>query len=281
MTAVAPRFSVETMLAAASAATGLDDFGDEEFREALTRLVDSTNQEGNLSALGAAAFEGDVHRLLVNRLRFAADLKRHPEILEEDVSAPIVVLGMPRSGTTKLQRLMAADPDVQRLEYWRLFNPAPFPEAVAGQPDPRIEATRQALAMMAQMMPSWSESHPTSHDAVDEEVFLQLFTFKCVFTFVSRPVPAYAAWYHTQSQRGTYRYMKQMMQYLQWQDGGRAGKNGDRPWCMKSPAHLGKPDLHVLSDGWTAITNDGKVSAQFEHTLVVTDTGAEILTLAN
>ena len=237
--ATKPLFSVDDMLAAASAATGLDDFGDEEFREALMRLVDSTNEESSLSPIGAAAFRGDMQRLLVNRLRFAADLKKHPEILDEDVSDPIVVLGLPRTGTTKLQRLLATDPDVQRLEYWRLFNPAPFPNMAPGQPDPRVAAAKEALTMMAQLMPGWSESHPTAVDAVDEEVFLQLFTFKCVFTHMSRPVPSYRAWYNTQSQRGTYRYMKQMLQYLQWQDGGKQ----NRPWIMKSPAHVGNVDL--------------------------------------
>ena len=234
-----PVFSVSELLAAASRSAGLDDFGDEEFREALTRLVDSTNKESNLSAIGAAAFQGDVQRLLVNRLRFAADLKKHSEILDEDVSDPIVVLGLPRTGTTKMQRLLATDPDVQRLEYWRLFNPAPFPNMAPGQPDPRVAAAKEALTMMAQLMPGWSESHPTAFDAVDEEVFLQLFTFKCVFTHMSRPVPSYRAWYNTQPQRGTYRYMKQMLQYLQWQDGGKQ----NRPWILKSPAHVGNVDL--------------------------------------
>ncbi len=234
-----PLFSVEGMLAAASAATGLDDFGDDEFREALTRLVDSTNRESTLSAIGTVAFPADVQRILVNRLRFAADLKKHPEILDEDVSDPIVVIGLPRTGTTKLQRMMAADPDVQRLEYWRVLNPAPFPETIPGQADPRIAAAEQAIAMMAQLMPGWSELHPTAAEAVDEEEFLKLFTFKCIFTQLARPLPSFKAWYFAQPQQGTYRYMKQLLQYLQWQDGGKQG----RPWILKTPGHLGNMDL--------------------------------------
>ena len=235
------KFSAADMLAQASTETGLEDFGDEEFREALTRLVESTNNDVVLSPLGALAFKGEVHRILVNRLRFAEDLRRHPEILNENVSDPIVILGLPRTGTTKLQRFMAADPDVQRLEYWRLLNPAPFPNANAGEPDPRIQVAREAISGMAKLMPKWMDSHPTSAEEVDEEVFLQLYTFKSLLTYDIRPVPGFAAWMATQSLRGTYRYMKQLLQYLQWQDGGKRG----RPWILKSPIHVGTTDLLI------------------------------------
>ena len=233
------QFSVGAMLAAASAETGLDDFGDGEFREALTRLVDSTNKEIALSAMGAMAFKGDVHRTLVNRLRFAADLKNHPEILDEQINDPIIITGLPRTGSTKLQRMIAADPDTHSLRFWQMMNPAPFANAVAGQEDPRIEAGRQTIAIMNQLAPGFGQSHPTQFDDVDEEVFLQMFTFKCMLTYLSHPAPAYFDWLMTQSLRGTYRYMKQLLQYIQWQNGGRRNK----PWIMKSPVHMANLDL--------------------------------------
>ena len=231
--------SVDAMLARAGAETGLTDFGDEAFLEALHRLIDSSNRDVILSATGIAAVENDVHRILVNRLRFAADLNVHPEILDEDVDDPIVILGMPRTGTTKLQRMMSADPEVQRLDYWRLLNPAPFPGNAAGAPDPRIAAARQAVAMMNQLMPDWRASHPTEAEDVDEEVYLQTFTCKSIITCASRELPSYQAWMQTQSMRGTYAYMKQLLQYLQWQGGGKR----QRPWIMKSPVHMGTVDL--------------------------------------
>ena len=228
--------SVDSMLAAASAETGLHDFGDETFREAMTRFVDAHH---GLSELGVMAVKADIHRILVNRLRFAEDLKRHPEILDEDVSDPIVILGMPRTGTTKLQRLMSADPDVQRLEYWRVLNPARMPASDAVQPDPRIAMAQQSIEMIKQLMPDWMKSHSQDVHEADEEVYLQIFSFKCVMNFMSRPVPNYQAWLRTQSMNDSYGYMKQMIQYLQWQDGGKQG----RPWIMKSPVHMGEMDL--------------------------------------
>ncbi len=235
-------FSFVDMLAAATAETGLDDFGSDEFRDALQHIIDSTNTEVVLSELGGMAFKGEVQRMLVNRLRFTRDLKRHPEILEENVDDPIIILGMPRTGTTKLQRFMSADPDVMRLDYWRMFNPAPFPDAVPGQEDPRIDAARQAIAMMGQLMPKWMDSHPTAAEEVDEDVFLQLYTFKSMVLYMFRPVPSYQAWMETQSLHDTYAYQKQMLQYLQWQMVGRGGQRKG-PWIMKTPVHLSKMDL--------------------------------------
>lgn len=232
--------SMDDMLAAACAEAELDDFGSDEFREALRRLVDATNYDPfPLSELGAMAFKAETQRLLVNRLRFARDLKAHPEILDEDVADPIVILGMPRTGTTKLQRFMSADPDVQRLEYWRLFNPAPFPNAVPGAEDPRREAARHAIAMMAQLMPKWMDSHPTAAEEVDEDVFLQLYTFKSMVLYMFRPLPSYQAWMNTQTLRDTYEFEKRMLQYLQWQDGDKRG----RPWILKTPVHLSTMDI--------------------------------------
>jgi Sulfotransferase family len=233
------RLSADAMRAKAAAQEGLDDFGGEEFLESLHQLVQLSNEAGVLSPIGFAALEADLHRILVNRLRFTADLKRHPEILDEDVSDPIIILGMPRTGTTKLQRMIAADPDVQRLYFWRLLNPAPFPSAEPGAEDPRIEEARQAVALMHRMMPDWKRSHSTNAEEVDEEAYLQMFTCKSMITAMGLPVPAYLEWFRTQPLRDTYLYMKQLLQYLQWQDGGKRG----RPWILKSPVHLATIDL--------------------------------------
>ena len=232
-------FSADDMLAAGSAETGLSDFGPADHIEALRMLVDSTNKDIALSAMGTMAFPAEVHRVLVNRLRFADYLKRHPEILNEDVSDPIVVFGLPRSGTTKLQRMMSADPGVQSLLYWRLVNPATFPNAVPGAEDPRIEAGRQAVAMMMQVAPGFLASHPTCYDQADEETFLMILSFRCVLNYLLQPAQGYYTWLRQQSRRSMYVYLKQLLQYLQWQDGGRRG----RPWILKSPVHTENLDL--------------------------------------
>jgi hypothetical protein len=225
---------VDELLAGACQETGLDDFGPEEFREALRQLVDSTNRDIVLSPIGEMAFKGEVHKALVNRLRFAADLKRHPEIAEEDISDPIIILGLPRTGSTKLQRMMAADPDALGVKFWQIMNPAPFPGAAAGAEDPRIEAGRQALIGLAQISPGFMQSHPTQVGDADEEAFLQTFTFKSLMNYFLHPAHGYFDWLTQQSLRGSFNYMKSLLQYLQWQQGGKQG----RPWMLKSPVNM-------------------------------------------
>lgn len=234
--------SVEQMLEEASAATGLSDFGPEEFKEALTQWVDSTNRDVVFNAMGELIFKSEVHRILVNRARLAEDLKRHPEILDEDVSDPIIILGLPRSGSTKMQRVLAADPNSLGLRFWQLVNPAPFPEQVsAGAEDPRIQVGREAIAAMAQMAPGFLQSHPITVDDVDEEAFLQFFSFKSLMNYCLHPAHGYFEWLSKQSLRGTYEYMKVQLQYLQWQMGGKRG----RPWMLKSPVNMAHLDLLI------------------------------------
>jgi len=230
---------LEQLVDRAAAETGLREYGDDEFNEAISIFIASANESAGLTEAGVAAVEAEMHRVLVNRMRFAEDLRLHPEILEEDVSDPIIVLGMPRTGTTKLQRLMSADPGVQRLDYWRLLNPAPFPGESAGEA--RIEAAHRAVEATKAMMPNWESSHPIGAWEVDEEVYLQVFTCKSFIQTTNFHTPVYQNWMSTQPLDSTYSYMKQLLRYLQWQDGGRQG----RPWILKSPVHMATTDLLV------------------------------------
>ncbi len=244
------QFSVAELLTQASADTGLDDFGDDEFREGLSRIVDSTNREIVLSPIGAAAFQAEINRMLVNRLRFADDLKKRPEIRNEDLSAPVIVLGLPRTGTTKLQRMLASDTGLLSLKFWQTMNPARFPDALPGAEDPRIAAARQALDMMTQLSPGMMQSHPMKVDDAEEEIFLQLLMFKTIANNMAHPAPAHFEWASQQSMRSTYQYMFLMLQYLQWQAGGRQG----RRWILKTPLHIGNLDfMNELFPGATYV----------------------------
>ena len=233
--------SVDSMLSLARAETGLHDIGEGDCLESLAAVMDAMNKDCVISANGLANFKAEVHRVFVNRLRFAEDLKRHPQILDEDVSDPIVILGMPRTGTTKLQRMISSDPDVQRLEYWRILNPAPFANAIKGHEDLRVEVGRQALRKMNELTPEYQETHSLAVHEVDEETFLQIHTFKSQLWAVTSPVPSYWKWLETQSLRSTFIYLRQLLQYLQWQDGGKR----NRPWVLKSPAHNGAVDYMI------------------------------------
>src|SRR5579884_3919376 len=135
---VARQLDRDALVASARASAGLSDYGDERFLEPMARFLTALAGEAGLNADGVQAWKLTIETALVNRLRMWRDIGQHPDILDEDVSSPVVILGLPRTGTTKLQRMMSAAPGVQALLTWRLMNPAPFPGTEPGEPDPRI-----------------------------------------------------------------------------------------------------------------------------------------------
>lgn len=237
--AAAPPKTVEGLLAAASAAAGLSDFGDRHFLTGLTKLVEALPKEAQLSLLGEQMVYGGIIKLLVNRLRYVEDIKQHPEILNEKIVAPIIVLGLPRTGTTKLQRVLSADPQVQRMDYWRITNPAPFPGEEPGNPTGRIEEAKAVEHMLATQFPGWMARHPTEGLEPDEELHLMHGSFECMISWLFARVPSYYEYISRCDQRPMYRHLHAQMQYLQWQDGGARG----RPWICKSPVHTGALDV--------------------------------------
>jgi NAD(P)-dependent dehydrogenase (short-subunit alcohol dehydrogenase family) len=230
-----PPLYVEDLLAAATAECGLEDFGDRSFVEGLTAFTDALRAEAGLNRMGFMMSGGDIVRLLVNRLRYVRDLTRHPEIRDERIVAPIVIAGLPRTGTSKLQRMLSADPDVQRLDFWRLLNPAPFPGEQAGDPAARIGTAAAIERILATQFPDFMAAHPTEALEPDEELLLMEMTFASVVSSMRARVPSFRAFVEQRGTDEVYAWTVQMLQYLQWQDGG----GRDRPWILKSPVHLG------------------------------------------
>jgi hypothetical protein len=241
----ASKLSMERMIAGACAETGLSDFGDFDPREGMERFLQDINDNVLLNEAGLASISGIMNRWLVNGLRFADDLKKHPEILDEQVDDPLIILGMTRVGSTKLQRMLAADPDTLKIRHWESMNPSRVPNAVAGEEDPRIAADRQIIDAMIKNNLGLMQSHSVKVDDAEEDIFVQLPTFKTVGHSWVLPVPNYYDWVRSQSLHSSYVYLKQMLQYLQWQQGGRQGENGDRQWVLKTPPHIGNMDLLV------------------------------------
>ncbi len=235
---------VERLLDAARKETGLDDFGDGfagiHFYEGLAWLLKST-REVPFSAVGLMGFGSTIHRQLVNRLRFHRDLKEHPEILAEDVSDPILILGMPRTGTTKLSRMLSVDPQFQSQAFWRLLNPAPFPDSRPDQLDPRIEAARQMITAIKATDPDAFAAHSFAAEDADEDNHLFLMTYAQVICWLQSPAPEYFEYLRELPRAPPYNYVKAILQYLQWQDGGRRG----RRWVGKNPVTMGSIDAFL------------------------------------
>lgn len=116
--APAVSLTVDAVLDAARAATGLDDFGAQDFRERLGIWLLSFEEDTELGSLGRATMFGECVRYAATRLRFEDLFRRHPEIARVPIDRPIMVAGLPRSGTTHLVNLLAADPRLRSTPLW-------------------------------------------------------------------------------------------------------------------------------------------------------------------
>jgi Sulfotransferase family len=227
----------DAMIRLAQEKAALSDFGGDGFHEPLCQLLEAAARDVEFHPDGLTAFKNDINRILINRLRMAADMKKHPEILQEDVSDPIVVIGFGRSGTTKLHKMLSAPNSVQKTLFWRLWNPAPFPGSVSGRQDPRLAAAGTAH-MLTEDNPIYDAAHHVEEGDVEEEWMVYQFTFEDWVWAQILYMPSYFDWVMPRPSIHAYRYVKTVLQYLQWQDGGKRG----RPWVLKALGHMAHLD---------------------------------------
>lgn len=246
----------DAILAAARDATGLADFGPEDFHERLDRLIAEWNGDTRAYALKRAFLLGYAIRYASNRLLIHDLLKRHPEIHDEPIERPIVVVGMPRSGTTHLLNLLGADTRLRSTPLWETYAPVPNPREPIGPDgvDPRY--ARVAASWEAQLAsnPLSAAMHAMEPDHFHEDVELMGPDFAGYnFEWLAR-APKWRDFYLASDQTPHYEYMKTVLKILQWQD-VRAGRVRRR-FVTKCPQHLEQlPVLKaVFPDATVAIT---------------------------
>ena len=225
------------LIAIAEQQTGLEDWGPEPFRAALDQLCCSLRDEARLNAAGQYTHSVRLQDILATRLRLQQFMTRFPEIRDENISQPLIIVGLPRTGTTMLQRMIAADPAFHSTRWWETRFPLPFdnnssPEDVRA----RIERGTAEVDMMLETVPELAAIHPLSATEADEEIMLLEQSLLSTTPESMARVPGYAAWQQSQDQVPAYRYLKQLLQCLQWQKRQR-GETADR-WVLKTPHHL-------------------------------------------
>lgn len=218
------------------------DFGAPNIQNTLTAFFDHVRRCQDHSPEQLAGIRQDVLRCLINRLRFQRDLQRHPEILEEDVSDPIIILGLGRSGTTKMHKMLSVPSSVQKTTFWRLWNPAPFtePSGRLDENDPRIAAAGTSMLVSTEDA-TIKAAHPMHAMEVEEEWLLYSLTFEDWIWCALLYVPSLFDWSMGGDRQAVYSYVKSVLQYLQWQDGGRRG----RRWILKSVGYIADMDAVV------------------------------------
>lgn len=237
--------TVDSLLASAIARTnGLSHFGDDNYRESLQALLDALASEAQLSQAGLQMLQERLVGQLVNRLVMEDYFSRHPEIAQIQIDDPLVILGLPRTGTTLLQRTLAVDPRFYSAAWWETRYPAPLEDETLAVPAKRIAQAKAEVEMMAQVIPQILAIHPLDAMLCDEEFMLMEHSFMCAMdAYVN--VPSYTRWLDQQDQRPVYTQLKRMLQFLQWQKAQRGEPAGQR-WLLKAPQHL--HTLHLLLD---------------------------------
>lgn len=219
-----------SLLTTAQRKSQLTDWGDESFRVGLKTLLTSLNEEADLSLVGKMFLREDFIRLLINRLQIQATLKRHPEILEVPIQRPLIITGLPRTGTTFLQRLLAQDPQFRWLRLWELLQPCPPPEQNAAQIDSRIQAAQTIVRQYKTLAPAFYATHFMDAQLPEEGNQLFEHAFATPLFELRAYVPSYGVWLRTQKMLSQYQYYRQQLQLLSWRWPGR--------WLLKAPAHL-------------------------------------------
>lgn len=225
------------LVAAARAATGLEDFGDPGFREGLEVLCDSLGAEARLNDVGRMAHEWQLGNYLAERLRVEDWWRRHPEIGRQAIEGPLCVVGLPRTGTTALAHLLAADPDTRSLRMWESQQPTPPPESATYGSDPRI-AEADARNAPLRSNPEFVRMYDGTATSPTENIDLLGQHFRTQHFEGMARIPSYIRWWQGCDMVPAYRHLARVLRLLQW-------RCPPTRWHLKSPPDLGCLDAIV------------------------------------
>jgi hypothetical protein len=218
----------DALIAQARRTTGLEDLGPDDFDEPLRVLLRIILSEGNLTEPGLQRSLQSMVRHLSTRLKMQDYFARHPEIGDQEVVAPVVIIGLQRTGTSKLFRNIAADPQWNVLYTWQALNPIPPAGWEPGMPDARLAEAE----IFCQQQSFMAKAHKFEARAPEMEAMLMAQTF--MVNSGQYLVPTHHKWLETADFAPLYRHLKRQLQFLQWQNKAEPG----RRWILKSPAHL-------------------------------------------
>lgn len=232
------RLDEESLSNAAIKRTGLTDFGNLHYREGLTRLVESAEDDARLHFIGRWVISSMITMFLANRLLLAETHKRRPEIFQAPLLPPLVILGLPRSGTTFLHGMLALDPVSQAIPAWQTIRPI-----ANGEPDRRRQTYDRENKIQSLLIPKLSSMYYSRTDTPEECVILFGTTFVSAIFSTCAPVYGYQDWLSSQDHLVAYREYLALLQIIQH-------ASPTRRFVLKSPVHTGaiEPLLGVIPD---------------------------------
>jgi hypothetical protein len=231
--------------------TGLTDFGDPALRDRLDAQCRAADADTGLSGLGRLGIRQRLLGLLSARLRFEDHVRRHPEALEIQLEPPVIVVGLPRSGTTHLVNLLAADRRFRALPWWECQEPTPFPGDGPGRDgvDPRYLRALAIYELQSASAPELAAMHDRHPSVIEEDCELVDLDL-CSYTleWYAR-VPRWRDHYLTLDHDAHYAFLRKELQVL-------SHLRGPRRWVLKTPQHLEQlgPLLRTFPGATIALT---------------------------
>jgi hypothetical protein len=219
----------DSLMGRAKANTGLSDFGSDDWYEPFKVLIKSFDDEADLSLMGRLMTRSDLLMHLEGRLRIEDLYKRHPEIDDQPITAPILIIGSGRCGSSAMQNLLACDPENGTPMHWEALLPAPPPEAASYRSDPRIAIADGRMTQWNRVTPEIMAMHEFGGDMPTELIQIETMSFQSVsWLFLYGFVPSYLGYMAQRSSVPALRYAKRVLKLLQW-------KNPRQRWILKSP----------------------------------------------
>ncbi len=221
------RFEEDVLYDSARRHTGLKDFGDTYFREGLQYLLDSLKTDVNLHFIGQIYVHAIIKLFLSNRLLFIETQKCNASLFQLPLIPPIIIIGLPRTGTTLLHRMLALDPVHRGVPMWELLRPLPL-----SKPDRRIKLCENDVKMRLKLTPKIDRLHYSRADTPEECILLQGSTFASIFFWTIAPVYSYASWFNSHDHIKAYQEYRSLLHILQSVD-------PKRRLILKAPSHTG------------------------------------------
>lgn len=223
------KLNYDKLLKKAKSNTGLKFLGTDFNEEALQVLIKSINEEARLHPFGKIMIREKLIGQLENRLWSEHWFQKYPEILEQEVLPAILITGLQRTGTTKMQRLLSDQEGARALMSWEALYPAPVKSE--SETEKRIRRTNRNEKAVKYISPIFQAIHPIHTNQPEEDVLLLDVQFMSSSSEAILHVPSYAQWLEEQNHNEAYSYEKKLLLLLQWQRDGKF-------WILKSPHHL-------------------------------------------
>lgn len=247
------------LLDRARRATGLADFGDADFLEPFRILLQDLDTYDHFTNLGRITASTILHQQLCARLHLEEKLKCEPQIRKQSVQSPVIIAGLPRTGTTHLHNLLSCINTLRYMPLWQTLQPA-TPAGTAR--DRRHLAANMAVYSVKHIIPLFPRMHEMETDEPHEELTVCALCYRSFFFEGALQVPGYRKWYAGQTHEKGYAYLKQTLQILQTEPAP-GNKTPDARWILKSPQHVDQLEtiLKIFPDARLILTRRNPVQA--------------------